>query len=468
MKKQLLFFTLLLTTLTCFAEQTLFKNGDYHLEALRINGKERGKTLLIFGGIHGDEPGAHLSSELLRNIHLEKGQLIIVPRVNFPSIMLNRREVHGDMNRKFTDKQNPTDPEQPIIDRLKELMAEADIFINQHDASGFHRKKHISALYNPMKYGQSLIVDTGSLDSPRHGKILDLEAIGLEIVERVNARIHRPEHHFCFWNHNSLHPDTTFVEMKSSATHYAAAHFKIPAFGLETSKDLPTLEDKIRGQLLVIQEIMNAFDFRYHLEDIDIPEPTLFWVECKSATGETIRVNKNTIVRLNPGELITIDSVSANYPSGLSADILSWGGLNDIGKPFSYDKPRTIYIRKNHIHIGRIFFRAPHSGSLRRLGLRLNGKETDIPNWGVVKANRTDTIQILSPSPGTSLRWTLNHSAPEEASSAFLLPKDPSLIEVSTLVNRFSLLGQGHIYDIRVYHKQELVGGFHIELDQDR
>lgn len=455
---------LLLLSPAISAEETVLKNGDYQLEVLRINGKERGHTLLIFGGIHGDEPGGHLSAELLRNIHLEKGQLIIVARVNFPSIMLNRREIHGDMNRKFTDSQNPDDPEQPIINKLKELMAESDIFINQHDASGFHRPKHISALYNPQKYGQSLIVDTDSLYSPRHRKKLDLEAIGSSIVDRVNARISRPEHHFCFWNHNSLNPDTRFVEMKSSATHYAARHFRIPAFGLETSKDLPRLEDKIRYQLLVIQEIMNAFGFKYHLEDIKIPEPTLYWVDCLTPENEIIRVNTNTIIRLDPGEQITIQSISANYPTGLSADILGWGGLNDLGKTYTHDRPRTVFIRKNHFHIGRIFFKSPHRSSLRRFEFLQNGAARSIPNWGLIKADPSDIIRILNPSKARPLHWTLNLTAPEDASSTFLLPKDPSLIDVGTLIKSFSLLGQGQIFDLRIYCRDELVGGFQIEL----
>ncbi len=449
-------------------EETILKEGDYQLEAIRISGQEHGKTLLIFGGIHGDEPGGHLSAELLRNIHLEKGQLIIIPRVNFPSIMLNRREIHGDMNRKFTDNRNPNDPEQSIVEKLKELMAEADIFINQHDAAGFHRERKISALYNPQKYGQSLIVDTGSLYSPRHGQTLDLNTIGRQIVEKVNAKISNPEHHFCFWNHNSLSPDTEFLEMKRSATHYAALRFQIPAFGLETSKDLPRLEDKIRYQLLVILEIMNSFGFRYHAESLDFSVPSLYWVQCRTAGDEIIRINSNTIVRLEPGEEITIESVSANYPSGLSADIVGWGGLNDLGKAFRYENPRTIYLRKNHLHIGRIFFRSPHQSTLRRFAILFNQTEKSIPNWGVIRANAGDTIQLLDPSEKTPLRWELNLTAPEAASSTFLLPINPKLIETKLLNKNHSLLGEGRIFDIRVYCRNSLVGGFQIELSEEK
>lgn len=467
MSRLITLLVLLLSLQLCPYEETILKNGDYTLEALRINGHEKGKTLLIFGGIHGDEPGGHLSAELLKNIHLEKGQLIIVPRVNFPSIMLNKREIHGDMNRKFTDHSNPNDPEQPIVDKLKELMAEADIFINQHDAAGFHREKHLSELYNPHKYGQSLIVDTAELYSPRHGKTLNLESMGKEIVMQVNRQIRKPEHHFCFWNHNSLNPDTKFLEMKLSATHYAAIKYQIPAFGLETSKDLPRLEDKIRYQLLVIQEIMKAFDFRFHLEPIDIPHPLLYWVQCKNGNDEIIRVNQNTIIRLLPKDPLTIESVYANYATGLSADILGWEGLNDLGKKYLFSTPKVIHIRKNHLKIGTLYMKSPQPNSVLRLGFLHQGEKIEIPNWGVIRVRAQDSLKLLAPSPNRPLRWRLNLIAPESASTSFLLAKDPSIIDVGKLNKTHSHLGQGRIFDFRVYDRQGLVGGFQLETEQN-
>ena len=38
-----------------------FKGTDYELNVYRIYGKETGKTLLLIGGIQGDEPGGYLS-----------------------------------------------------------------------------------------------------------------------------------------------------------------------------------------------------------------------------------------------------------------------------------------------------------------------------------------------------------------------------------------------------------------------
>ena len=70
-----------LETLTALPK-IYFKNSDFELEVIRIKGKIKGPTLLIFGGIHGDEEGGFSSAEVLSQIKLIRGNLIIVPRVS--------------------------------------------------------------------------------------------------------------------------------------------------------------------------------------------------------------------------------------------------------------------------------------------------------------------------------------------------------------------------------------------------
>ncbi|MCP5052506.1 MAG: hypothetical protein GY940_35385, partial [bacterium] len=166
-----------------------FRGTDHQLEVIRLKGKKPGLTMLIFGGIHGDEPGGYFSSEILPTLKLLKGQLIVVPRVNYPSIMLNKRDLHGDMNRKFVPGELPGDPDAEVVRLLKNLMKEADVFVNQHDAFGFHRHKYISKLYNPKRYGQCLIVDAATFYSKKLKKQVHLAEMGKRILERVNKQI---------------------------------------------------------------------------------------------------------------------------------------------------------------------------------------------------------------------------------------------------------------------------------------
>ena len=94
--------------------QVFFQNTDYELNVYRIVGEQPGKTMLIIGGMQGDEPGGYLAADLYVEMTLRKGNLIVVPRANFCSILLNVRGVNGDMNRKFAQV-SPDDRDLMII-----------------------------------------------------------------------------------------------------------------------------------------------------------------------------------------------------------------------------------------------------------------------------------------------------------------------------------------------------------------
>ena len=81
--------------------ETYLPNTDHELTVFYITGKEPGKTMMIIGGIQGDEPGGYIAADLYADMLLEKGNLIVIPRANFYSIKKNMRGVDGDMNRKF-------------------------------------------------------------------------------------------------------------------------------------------------------------------------------------------------------------------------------------------------------------------------------------------------------------------------------------------------------------------------------
>src|SRR5271157_2798948 len=66
-----------------------FKGTEAELEVHFINGETPGPTLLLLGGIQGDEPGGYLAADLYADISLKKGNMIVVPRANFSSIVGN-------------------------------------------------------------------------------------------------------------------------------------------------------------------------------------------------------------------------------------------------------------------------------------------------------------------------------------------------------------------------------------------
>ncbi len=113
-----------------------FPNTPYELNTYKIHGHQPGPTLMLIGGIQGNEPGGFLSADLYADVALERGNLIVVPRANFNSILQFKRGVNGDMNRRFASKRKG-DTEDEIVGVLKSLLAQSDCLLNLHDGSGF-------------------------------------------------------------------------------------------------------------------------------------------------------------------------------------------------------------------------------------------------------------------------------------------------------------------------------------------
>jgi hypothetical protein len=439
----------------------LFKGSDHELEIIEKKGEKPGSTLLIFGGIHGDEPGGYFSSELLSKIKMKRGKLIIVPRVNFLAVMLNKREFYGDMNRKFTSKKYPNDPDSKVVGKLKDLMKEADVFINQHDAYGFHRDKYISKNYNPYRYGQSLIVDTASFYSNKFKKEVNLEALGRRIVSRANQQIKSEKHHFCFWNHNSVAKGTKFNEMQKSATYYALTTYSIPAFGLETSKDLPTLFHKVKYQLIVIKEILNEFGFEYDFPKIQVMDPVMYWLEFLKNGKNIIRVNSNTIIRLEKGDKLILNHIYSNYNSGFSLDLLENRTINDIDKTIIFTKKAGIIIRKNNYTIGKVYLKKYLKNSIREIQIDLNGEHKSIPNWGKIQISEDQYFSILGTLPKQKYP-----RIDVRGFSAGKNSRDDSRVKIEKkdLIKKYSFKREGKIFFVKIYNSGILSGGFQVEM----
>jgi hypothetical protein len=377
--------------------------------------------------------------------------------------MLNRRQVHGDMNRKFVPRENPSDPEGEVVKLLKNLMKEADVFINQHDAYGFHRERYISETYNQFRYGQSLIIDSGNFYSQKLKRQINLSETGKRILKRVNRQIENEAHHFGFWDHNSVDKNTRHLAMRKSATYYALTTFSIPAFGLETSKDLPTLYHKVKYQLLVIKEILREFDLEFVFPPLRVREPVLYWAEFLKNGKDIIRVNGNTNLRLNPADKIVIKRIFSNYDSGHSANILDWGTLNDISKELIFKKntTTTIIIKKNHLVIGKVYLRGFRRDSVREITVDVNGGVRKIPNWGKIELKDGQYFNIRGVVPSFSgVRFDVR---------GFGLPPgkpDDSNVNIypANLIKKYSFKKKNNIYFVKIYTAGRFAGGFQVEI----
>ena len=220
-------------------------------------GKDNNNTLLIIGGIQGDEPGGFVSASILStHYEITSGSLWIVPNLNFYSIIERSRGPYGDMNRKFAQL-SKKDPEYKTIQRIKSYIKDerVKLIVNLHDGSGFYRKNYEDKNHSPHKWGQCSIIDQTTLNIPFYG---NLNEISSKVVAHVNKNLMRDEDIYHVHNTKTKEGDK---EMEKSLTYYAINQGKA-AFGNEASKNLPTHE-RVYYHLLALEKYMDIMGIKY-------------------------------------------------------------------------------------------------------------------------------------------------------------------------------------------------------------
>jgi len=335
---------------------TIFFEGQANeLHVYRINGSKPGKTLLIIGGIQGDEPGGFLAADFFADFLLEKGSLIVVPRANFPSILKKERQINQDMNRKFLDD-NIFNYETKVVNVLKKLICESDCFLNLHEGSGFYSSKWESEKKNPKRFGQSIITDNSVLKRPDPKENIHLEKMAGKVIEKINRQIANKEHFFHFNNHKTNDPDSIHKEQLRSATYYAYHICKVPAFGIESAKSLP-LEQKVRQHIYAINGFMEIMDIIPQTPGLDLKKPEMQYMIISVNDSIPVVVEKMQRLKINKGDIVQVHDIVANYERGLSVDIIGLGNqFNDMRKRLVVNESTRIEAKKIFISAAVFFW----------------------------------------------------------------------------------------------------------------
>lgn len=224
---------------------------------LHKKGNGNGPTLMVVGGIQGDEPGAFSAASLLvTHYNILSGNVWVVPNLNLFSMVRRSRGARGDLNRKFAFIA-PNDPDKAIIQRIKPILLHesVDLILNMHDGSGFYRPKWQNSMRNPKRWGQSIIVDQSRLPGTRFPH---LEKMATDVAENVNRQLLNPDHKYHVKNTKTAKGD---LEMAKTLTYFAVTHGK-PAFGQEASKDF-NLTTRVYYHLLILESFMQKLGIRY-------------------------------------------------------------------------------------------------------------------------------------------------------------------------------------------------------------
>lgn len=468
-------------------EEVFLRDTDHELHVYRIFGEKPGKTIMLIGGIQGDEPGGYLTADLYAAVHLKKGNLIVVPRANFYSILLNRRQgLTGDMNRKFAsnrDSKRTTSLEDEIVLILKQLIAESDCLLNLHEGSGYYSSTWINDNENPMRFGQSIIYDADVFEIPGENRKLHLGDLAKKVIAKVNSRI--DERRYCFQpnNHDTLSESSKHKEQRKSATYYALTQAHIPAFGVETSKSINDLKTKMRLYKIVINAMMAEFGIIQDPPPVTTAPPRLNYLLIKINGNHPFAMHPNTQLEFEPGDEVVIVDIIANYQRGLVADLQGLGTSNDTNMPFRLSKPTRVIVRKDAQECGWVdlvprmhpdavkkFSKVILPEALWAKNLRIDvGGEIKVVAEGraltVLKGSRITLkgIETSIPELDNDVIVNLKGFVPPKATNDGQDLHYPVYTD-QDLLKRYSKNGQGKRYPVTIKYKNREIGKFWISL----
>jgi hypothetical protein len=274
-----------------------------------IEGKKKGPTVLIVGGIHGNEPGAYKTAEILRSVEVEKGRLVIAPRANFLSILVNLRGYNGDMNRKFGEISSK-DPDFIYVKKLKNLIVETrpSVVLSLHDGFGFH-------VLNKNFWGQCIVIDE------ERYKNFELGKVARAVSKRVNRHIKDWRKKIPVYNTHTFSPNTKHPEQRKALTQFCLRVANCPAYCLETSKQLPKLEEKVYYHLLMLKEF-----FRIYGVSI---KPSFNWL-IKNIPSLLKTAKASVRVRVNGRNLLVSSSRTFYLKEGSIFEVVSFKGSEGV------------------------------------------------------------------------------------------------------------------------------------------
>ena len=237
------------------------------IQLIKRENPDSNTTLLVIGGIHGNEPGGYFAPAILATHYKIKSKnLWIVPNLNADSIVANRRGIHGDMNRKFAYMKK-NDLDRKIVEGIKKIILSKNVslILNLHDGHGFYRKENQGSIFNPSAWGQTCVIDQCELKTSR--KFGSLDEIAQSVKDSINKKLIKKHHKFNVKNTKTKFHDEA---MQLSLTFFAVTHNK-PAFAIETSKYLSNLNQKVFYQLVAIEEYMKIMGIEF-TRDFDLTE----------------------------------------------------------------------------------------------------------------------------------------------------------------------------------------------------
>ncbi len=402
-----------------------------------VEDKDKAPHLLLLAGIQGDEPGGFNAANLfLIHYSVLKGLVEVVPVLNKPSMLRNHRGLYGDMNRKFAalDK---NDPEYPIIQEIKSLIAKPNIdaVLHLHDGGGYYRPVYIDATLNPKRWGNCFIIDQ---DEVKGAKFPNLLAFANNTIESINAHLLHPIEKYHLKNTRTAQGDT---EMQKALTFYAINQKK-SAFANEASKELP-LASRVFYHLQAIEGLLNQLNIPFKRDFELNPNSVHALINDKSLWAKISSLPKMPLFNLRP----KLNHFPLPYNTKIP-QIPIESNAYIVGLVKNKQEVFLKYGNKLMTRLSPFYIEFDHS--LEEVKMQIDNKDQMVKIGSVVEVKESFYIHAMDNIRANVIGFSVsNENKPNEAGYT---------IKFKDFQKRFSLDKQERIYRIEFYKNNAFSG----------
>ncbi|MPZ97781.1 MAG: hypothetical protein GEU80_00345 [Dehalococcoidia bacterium] len=124
--------------------RALLAGTEWETPAILTHSGQAGPSVLILGGVHGNEPGGWTAAEAVAEWEVQRGSLIVVPRANVLATLALERTFPelGDLNRLYPGTEDGLPMERmalAIVNLAREQGAEW--LLDMHESWGFYNER---------------------------------------------------------------------------------------------------------------------------------------------------------------------------------------------------------------------------------------------------------------------------------------------------------------------------------------
>ncbi len=289
------------TTANVSTDTTTIMAGTEHATTVYEKRAEAdGPTVMVVGGVHGDETSGYRAAHDVRTWNIDAGTLVVLPEANKLAVERESRDgEHGDLNRKFPAGEQPTTKlARAIWAAVREY--DPDVFLDLHQALGIYPGDPSGV---EDQVGQAIFY-AGDDSAP----------LARSVAETVNENVvpdSRPKYDFAT-THFDIGMDPSGLLATKVALDLGARSYLVEV----TSKDL-TLEKRVEWTTSIVRQYLLEVGVlsAQTPTPTQTPEPTPDENDGPSASITTTPEDAES-TNFEKGQTVTLDGSASNDPDG--------------------------------------------------------------------------------------------------------------------------------------------------------